>query len=82
MSLEPIPMDKVKKIAKHYGLSPIKIKGTTQVNIAKNTNSAKYDLISWEEFEQILNEKNLVVCKAYNSCFLKLMKKKADLYSI
>ena len=75
MSMEPIPIEKVKLIAKHYGLTPIKIKGTTQVNIAKDTNSTKYVVISWEEFEEILNQKNLVVCKAYDSCFLKLMRK-------
>lgn len=74
--MEPITIDKTKQIAKHFGLTPIKIKGTTQVNIAKNTNSSKYEVIGWEEFEQILNSKNLVVCKAYDSCFLKLMKKK------
>ena len=76
MSMEPISMEKTKAIAKHYGLTPIRIRGTSQVQIAKNTNEKKYELISWEEFERSLNEKNLVVCKAYDSCFLKIMKKK------
>ncbi len=74
--MEPIDMEKTKTIAKHYGLTPIRIKGTSQIQIAKNSNSSKYEIISWDEFEKILNEKNLVVCKAAESCFLKLMKKK------
>ena len=76
MSMEPITIEKTKTIAKHYGLVPIRIKGTSQIQIAKTINEAKYEIISWEEFEKILNEKNLVVCKAAESCFLKLMKKK------
>ena len=74
MSMEEIPMPKVKFIAKKFGLTPIKIKGTSQVNIAKYTDSAKYELISWEEFEAILEQKGLSVYKARESCFLKLMK--------
>ena len=74
--MEPIDMDKTKAIAKRFGLTPIKIKGTSQIQIAKNTNKSKYEIITWEEFERILDEKNLVVCKAYDSCFLKMMKKK------
>lgn len=74
--MEPITIEKTKTIAKHYGLVPIRIKGTSQIQIAKTINEAKYEIISWEEFEKILNEKNLVVCKAAESCFLKLMKKK------
>ena len=38
--------------------------------------SRKYELISWEEFEKILDEKNLYVAMAYDSHFLKIMKKK------
>ena len=78
MSMEPIDMDKTKTIAKRFGLTPIRIKGTSQIQIAKNANVSKYEIITWEEFERILNEKNLVVCKAYDSCFLKMMKKKPN----
>lgn len=74
--MEPITIEKTKTIAKHYGLVPIRIKGTSQIQIAKTINETKYEILSWEEFEKILNEKNLVVCKAAESCFLKLMKKK------
>ena len=78
MSMEPIDMDKTKAIAKRFGLTPIRIKGTSQIQIAKNANVSKYEIITWEEFEKILNEKNLAVCKAYDSCFLKMMKKKPN----
>ncbi len=78
MSMEPISIEKTKMIAKHYGLTPIQIKGTSQVQIAKKIDDKKYTVISWEEFEKKLNEKNLVVCKAYDSCFLKIMKKKTE----
>ena len=78
MTMQPIDMEKTIKIAKRYGLHPIKIKGTMQINIAKKTDVDKYEIISWDEFERILNEKNLYVAKAYESCFLKIMKKKTD----
>lgn len=78
MTMEPIDMAKTKAIAKRFGLTPIKIKGTTQIQIAKNTNESKYEIITWEEFERILDEKNLIVCKAYESCFLEMMKKKPN----
>ena len=76
MSMQPITIEKTKTIAKHYGLFPIRIKGTSQVNIAKTMDSRKYELISWEEFEKILDAKNLYVAMAYDSHFLKIMKKK------
>lgn len=78
MTMQPIDMEKTRSIAKRYGLRPIRIAGTSQIQIAKNSNPNKYEDITWEEFERVLNEKGLMVCKAYDSCFLKLMKKKAD----
>lgn len=76
MSLEPASMDKVRKIAKHFGLVPIRIKGTTAVNICKNFNEKKYDLISWDDFEQTLDAKGLQVYVEASSAFLKIMKKR------
>lgn len=76
--MEPISMGKTKTIAKHFGLTPIQIKGTSQIQIAKKIDEKKYTVISWEEFEKKLNEKNLVVCKAYDSNFLKIMKRKTE----
>lgn len=74
--MEPISIAEAQKIAKDYGLLPIKIKGTTQVQICKEFNPDKYEVIEWTEFETILDEKKLCVGKAFNSDFLKIMKKK------
>ena len=76
MSLEPISMDKVKKVAKHFGLCPIRIKGTSAVNICKNFNEKKYDMITWDDFEQTLDSKGLQVYMEPSSAFLKIMKKR------
>ena len=76
MSMEPIDRKKVMAIVKHFGLVPIKIKGTTQVNICKTMNESKYQLISWDEFFETLDKKGLQVYKDSSSAFLKIMKKK------
>jgi len=75
--MEPIDINLTIRIAKHFGLCPIRIRGTSQVNIAKATNPVKYENISWEEFAEVLEEKGLSVYKDSSSCFLKIMKKKA-----
>lgn len=75
MSMEPISIDEAQKIAKEYGLLPIRIKGTTQVQICKEFNPEKYEIVEWDEFEVILNDKNLCVGKAFNSDFLKSLRK-------
>ena len=75
MGLEPVAKEKVLLIAKHYGLFPIQIKGTAQVNICKTMNESKYQRITWDAFFTILEEKNLQVYKVSSSCFLKIMKK-------
>lgn len=76
MSLEPVSMDKLKKIAKHFGVKPIKIKGTSGIQICKNFNESRYELITWDEFEKILNAKGLQVYVEPSSAFLKIMKKR------
>lgn len=78
MSLEPVSENKVLIIAKHFGLFPIRIKGTSQVNICKTLNDKKYDVISWEEFFTALDLKKLQVYKDSSSCFLKIMKRKEN----
>ena len=55
---------------------PIRIKGTTAVNICKNFNEKKYDLISWDDFEQTLDAKGLQVYVEASGAFLKIMKKR------
>jgi phage terminase large subunit len=74
MTMEKITLEKTKKIAKHYGLKPVKIKGTEVVNIRKHP-SDKLAEISWEEFDETLKKRGLAVYKATESDFLKIMKK-------
>ena len=74
MSLEPISIEKTKIIAKNFGLVPIKIRGTDQVQICKKMNPEKYQIISWDEFQTTLQNKNLCVGKDRNSNFIKIIK--------
>lgn len=76
MSLEPASREKVLIIAKHFGLFPIQIKGTDQVNICKTMNESKYQRITWDDFFNKLDQKQLEVYKDSSSCFLKIMKKR------
>lgn len=75
MSLEPITIEKTKVIAKNFGLTPVRIRGTTQVQICKTMNPDKYQIISWDEFQLALEEKDLCVGKDRCSNFLKIIKK-------
>ena len=58
MVLEPIDIDRVKKIAAKKKLKPGRIKGTDvpQLTDGKNPN---VELIDWAEFEKLLKKKNL-----------------------
>jgi len=70
--MKKITINEVKEIAEEYDLKPAKVKGSDAVNIRKKENETLED-ISWEEFERILNEKNLAVYKSPND-WLKIMK--------
>lgn len=72
--MEKIDIEKVKEIAEEYNLKPAKTKDSNVVNIRKKPNENLED-ISWDEFERILEEKELAVYKAEDSDFLKIMKK-------
>ena len=74
MTMDRIPLEEVKRIARQYGLKPVKVKGTEVVNIRKHP-SDKLAEISWEEFGELLKTKGLAVYKATESDFLKIMKK-------
>ena len=73
MPMNKISIDDVKKIAMQYNLTPIKVKGTSVVNICKNP-IEKYEKISWDEFDRLLKERGLAVYKTSESDFLKIMK--------
>ena len=75
MSMKKITINQTKEIAKKYGLSPCRIKGTEVVNIRKKKNE-RYEDVAWDEFERILKKHGLSVYKATESDFLKLMRDK------
>lgn len=70
--MKKIPIEEVKNIAEEFDLKPCKVKGEEVVNIRKKENENLED-ISWEKFEEILNEKGLAVYKSKND-WLKIMK--------
>ena len=69
--MEKIDIKKAQTIAKKKGLVPGKVKGTKAIQFTKGGN-AKLESITWEEFEQILNEKGLAVDESAG--FMRLMK--------
>jgi hypothetical protein len=73
ITMDKINLEDVKKIAKQYGLKPVRVKDTETVNIRKHP-SDKLVEISWEEFDKVLKKKGLAVYKATESDFLKIMK--------
>jgi len=75
MSMKKISINEAKEIADEYDLHPAKVKSSEVVNIRKKPNENLKD-IDWDEFQRILNEKNLAVYKAEESDFLKIMKDK------
>ncbi len=75
MTMKKITIANLKELAKQYDLHVCRIKGSEVVQIRKNP-SDKYEDMSWEEFEEVLNKKGLAVYKAEESDFLKIMKDK------
>lgn len=58
--MEKIDINKAKAIAKNKGLKPGKVKGTEGVQFTKGKNN-RLDVITWDEFEEILKKRNLAV---------------------
>ena len=55
MAMEKITFEKAKTIAEKKGLKPGKVKGTNGIQFTKGTNN-RLNVISWDEFEKLLNE--------------------------
>lgn len=60
MVMEKIDINKAKAIAKNKGLHPGKVKGTDGVQFTKGKNN-RLDVITWDEFEQILERRKLAI---------------------
>ncbi|MGC8581175.1 MAG: hypothetical protein ACP5RS_00200 [Thermoplasmata archaeon] len=75
MGMNKITIEDAKKIAEKKGLLPGKVKGTDGVQFTKKNSEAKerIEVISWDEFEKLLNKKKLAIYESGG--FMKIMKK-------
>ncbi len=71
MAMERIDLAKAREIAKNKGLKPGKVKGTEGVQFTKGKNN-RLDVITWEEFEEILEIRKLAIYESGG--WMKIMK--------
>ena len=71
--MEPISMEKAKKIADNKGLKPGRVKGTEGVQFTKGKNQ-RLDVITWDEFEAALKKRKLAIYESGG--WMKIMKAK------
>ncbi|MFT0899145.1 hypothetical protein [Candidatus Methanoprimaticola sp. MG2] len=71
MVMEKIDFKKAQAIAKNKGLKPGKVKGTEGIQFTKGKNN-RLDVITWEEFEAILEKRKLAVYESGG--WMKIMK--------
>lgn len=71
MTMEKINLAKAKKIAENKGLKPGRVKGTSGILFTKGTND-RLEVISWDEFENVLEKKRLSVYESGG--WMKIMK--------
>ena len=72
MAMEKIDFAKAKAIAEKKGLKPGKVKGTNGIQFTKGNNN-RLDVIGWNEFETLLNQRGLAVYESAG--WMKIMKK-------
>lgn len=72
MAMEKIEFAKAKVIAEKKGLKPGKVKGTNGIQFTKGNNN-RLDVIGWDEFEKLLNQRGLAVYESAG--WMKIMKK-------
>jgi len=60
MAMEKISVSKAKEIAKSKGLKPGLVKGTDGIQFTKGNND-RLEVVSWDEFEEKLEERGLAV---------------------
>lgn len=71
MAMQKISVEQAKKIAEEKGLKPGRVKGTDGVQFTKGNNE-RLEVISWEEFENILKKRGLAVYESKG--WMKIMK--------
>jgi len=73
MVMEPISVEAAKDKARKAGLKPGRVKGTDgAIQFTKGRNN-RIEIISWDEFSEVLQKRNLHVCESNG--FMKIMKK-------
>ena len=73
MVMEPISIESAREKARKAGLKPGRVKGTDgAIQFTKGRNT-RIEIISWDEFTDVLQKRNLHVCESNG--FLKIMKK-------
>jgi len=73
MVMEPISVESAKEKARKAGLKPGRVKGTDGAIQSTKGRNNRIDVITWEEFTEVLQRRNLHVCESNG--FLKIMKK-------
>lgn len=71
LAMQKISLEQAKKIAEEKGLKPGRVKGTDGVQFTKGNNE-RLEVISWEEFENILKKRGLAVYESKG--WMKIMK--------
>ena len=73
MVMEPISVEAAKEKARKAGVKPGRVKGTDgAIQFTKGRNN-RIEVISWDEFSDVLQKRNLQVCESNG--FLKIMKR-------
>ncbi len=73
MVMEPISVEAAKERARKAGLKPGRVKGTEDaIQFTKGRNN-RIEVISWEEFEDVLQKRSLQVFESAG--FMKIMKR-------
>lgn len=73
MVMEPISVEAAKEKARKAGLKPGRVKGTEDaIQFTKGRNN-RIEVISWEEFEDVLQKRSLQVFESAG--FMKIMKR-------
>ncbi|MFW6196937.1 MAG: hypothetical protein ACOCZJ_01830 [Thermoplasmatota archaeon] len=71
MSMEKISVSKAREIAEEKGLKPGQVSGTNGIQFTKGNND-RIKVISWDEFEDKLEKRNLAVFESGG--WMKIMK--------
>ncbi len=73
MVMEPISAERAIEIARQKGLLPGRVRGTNGIQFTKGSNE-RLEVISWDEFRQLLARRGLQVYESGG--WMKIMKRK------